>query len=95
MARAILEEAINPKTKYPMNHPTAWWLRRAMHAAVCLMHRRKPAKPVARKGKEHITPATRRLVKKLAAQGVSNFEIAKRAKLRNPGRVTDILHGKR
>lgn len=77
------------------SHRTKKQMRVCIGIALQHMHRKKPAKPVARKNKESITPACRRLVKRLAAQGVSNFEITKRAKLHNSGRVTDILQGRR
>lgn len=62
--------------------------------ALSLMKREAPVRRL-RAGKVAIKPALKQRVRRLAARGLSQHEIAKRVGLPNAGRVSEILNGKR
>lgn len=67
-----------------------------LNQAVKRMTREPPAKKKAPARSVKITDAIRAQVKALAAEGTkTNHQIAEIVGLRNGGRVSDILHGKR
>jgi uncharacterized protein YdeI (YjbR/CyaY-like superfamily) len=70
--------------------------QRMLERAHKMMTREPPARKKAAPKQIRITEAIRTQVKTLAAEGSkTNHQIAEIVGLRNAGRVSDILHGKR
>lgn len=70
------------------------WAANQLQSALKLMVRRPPVKRV-RAVQPRIDRTVRAEVRRLAAMGLSNHEIANQTGLRNQGRVSEILTGKR
>jgi hypothetical protein len=86
-ARAIIEGILKTADLDPV-------VRRQLHAAHMLMTR-EPAVRRARGAKTKIDRKTRRRVEVLAATDMTMHEIAHATGLRNAGRVSEVLNGKR
>jgi hypothetical protein len=86
-ARKLLKAALEShRTKSQMCALIGFALRRM---------KRVPAKTHARGAPIRVTKAVRNKVKALAKKGLSQATIAHMLGLRNAGRVSEILHGKR
>jgi len=85
-AREILREVIADTSSN--------YIAERLGEALSLMTREKAVKK-SRPVRVKITPHIRREIKSLAKQGLSHHSIATRVGLRNGGRVSEVLNGKR
>ncbi|UYO50289.1 hypothetical protein KQX64_06865 [Rhodopseudomonas palustris] len=76
------------------NYPASTSAHKQAKAALRLMTRAAPIKRT-RGARIEITDAMRRRVRRLAEAGTSHHDIAVAVGLRNAGRVSEILRGKR